>query len=285
MTGFESVNLEDPRPQSQQYVDTAAIIPSYGQQHMDPAVAQHDGENEQENATGQGPVDQSICLIVRSRPYDQAAVLTAVLRRGFAPVETGLESLEAVLSTVTPQVAIVVADPSRAPDRAMIRRVSSTGAFVLFLAPSHEYFPLGLAAGADACLEDAAVESALAAQLSSIQRRAVMHRQAESVGILPLAEGLGLDLDAHRIVAPGKTVYLTPFEYALMETLGRNIGRIVSPAGIVRAAKGHAVSDASASSTVKVYVRRLRRKLEEAGIDPQLITTVRGAGYMIDRSP
>ncbi|MDZ7726973.1 MAG: response regulator transcription factor [Dehalococcoidia bacterium] len=283
MITSEPADLEPGLPQSQQYVDTATIVGAYGQPRMDQPASSSDGDN-QWAASGPRQADQSICLIVRSRPYDQAAVLTAVLRRGFAPVETGLESLEAVLSTVSPQVVIAVADPSRAPDRAMIRRVASTGAFVLFLAPSHEYFPLGLAAGADACLEDAAVESALAAQLSSIQRRAVMHRQAESVGILPLAEGLGLDLDAHRIVAPGKTVYLTPFEFALMEALGRNIGRIISAGDIVRAARGPEATDASAASTVKVYVRRLRRKLEEAGIDPQLITTVRGAGYMIDRT-
>jgi DNA-binding response OmpR family regulator len=210
-------------------------------------------------------------------------VLTAVLARGYAPVEAGPESIDAVLATVEPQVAVMVVDPSRPEDSELIRRLAATDAFVLFLAPRPEFFPLGLAAGAEACLEDATVSSSLAAQLASAQRRQVIRRQAETVSLLPLTAHSSLDLYAHRLVTREQAIALTPFEFAFLETLGRHGGRIVSPASIVEATRGRSVGEKAASGIVKAYVRRLRRKFQAAGINPSVLRTVRGIGYMIDR--
>ena len=275
--------LRSLQRKSQPPVHVPAINRPYRSENMGDAQASSDPHSPRFRTRAPEAASPQICLIVRSRPYDQAAVLSAVLRRGYSPVETTIESLEAVLATVTPQVVIAVADPARSADREVIARVSETGAFVLFLAPSIEYFPLGLAAGADACLEDAAVESALAAQLSAFQRRVTLAEQARAVGVLPLAEGVGLDLDAHRLVAPGRTVHLTPFEYALLEALGRQPGRVVSAVSLIEMTRGYIASEVEAGATVKAYIRRLRRKIDEAGGDPSIIVTVRGAGYMIDR--
>lgn len=223
-----------------------------------------------------------VCLIVRTRPYDEEAVLRAVLQRGYSPVERSGEGVDAVIATVTPEVAVMVVDPSREHDRNLISRVASTGAFVIFIAPSHEFFAIGLAAGADVCLEDSAVDSALSAQLASVARRRRDKRPVHVPGGVPLGEDAVLDVHARRIVTADRAMALTPFEFGLLDVLTRNAGRIVSAPDLVAEVKGHPVERARAAATVKTYMVRLRRKFASAGIDPGLLRTVRGGGYVLD---
>ena len=76
----------------------------------------------------------------------------------------------------------------------------------------------------------------------------------------------------------GKVIDLTQKEYALLEYLVRNAGRIVSRQMISEHVWKHDVGPLT--NVVDVYINYLRKKLDEDKHNP-LIQTVRGRGYLI----
>lgn len=89
---------------------------------------------------------------------------------------------------------------------------------------------------------------------------------------------LTLDIAAHEARRGGRTIALTAREYALLELLMRNRGAVLSREQIEQ--KLFNFDYMGASNMVDVYIRYLRRKIDE-GFDSRLIHTVRGAGYVI----
>jgi two-component system copper resistance phosphate regulon response regulator CusR len=77
----------------------------------------------------------------------------------------------------------------------------------------------------------------------------------------------------------GKAIVLTTKEYALLEYLARNVGRIVGRAEIA----DHVWDEEfdPFSNLIEVYVNRLRRNIERVS-EGKYIHTVRGAGYMLE---
>jgi two-component system phosphate regulon response regulator OmpR len=88
-----------------------------------------------------------------------------------------------------------------------------------------------------------------------------------------------LNLDSRRLfAADGSETPLTAMEFDLLRVFAENPGRALSRERILDLAH-HAESDPFDRS-VDTRVVRLRRKLEEDATKPQVIKTVRGAGYM-----
>lgn len=93
----------------------------------------------------------------------------------------------------------------------------------------------------------------------------------------PLRYGdLELDETTYSVHRAGRTVELTPTEYALLRFLVRNGGRIVPKEQLLRHVwqYEHAPSE---STVVETYISYLRRKLDALGAP--VITTRRGVGY------
>jgi DNA-binding response OmpR family regulator len=95
--------------------------------------------------------------------------------------------------------------------------------------------------------------------------------------------GLGrivVDPDSRDAVVDGEHVGLTPKEFEMLEFLGRRRGRAVSRDEILE----NLWEDESPDSDkiVAVYIRRLRKKLEEDPDEPKHILTVRGYGYKVE---
>lgn len=89
----------------------------------------------------------------------------------------------------------------------------------------------------------------------------------------------GLELDTARRVArgPGGAITLTPKEYALLETLVRHSGRVLSRAQLFEGI--YASGSESSDKVIEVLMSNLRGKLARAGL-PELIQTRRGFGYV-----
>jgi DNA-binding response OmpR family regulator len=83
-----------------------------------------------------------------------------------------------------------------------------------------------------------------------------------------------LDGAGRRVEVDGKEVELTPTEFRLLAFLMRNRNQVVSQLQLLEEVWGNADAD---PHQVRLYVSYLRRKLNEAGVDP--IETVRGFGY------
>ena len=87
-----------------------------------------------------------------------------------------------------------------------------------------------------------------------------------------------LNTGSHRVERAGKPVPLTAREYALLEFLVLNQGRVVGREEIAQHVWDESFDPFS--NVIDVYIRRLRGKLD-AGFSPRLIHTRRGAGYLL----
>ena len=99
--------------------------------------------------------------------------------------------------------------------------------------------------------------------------------------VLELAD-LTVDLSRRRVQRGRRSVALTAREYQLLLLLLRHRGAVVSRELILREIWDD--QPKAASNVIEVYVRYLRRKLEEAG-ERRLIHTVRGRGYCLSETP
>jgi two-component system OmpR family response regulator len=92
--------------------------------------------------------------------------------------------------------------------------------------------------------------------------------------------GWRLDLRARRLSnAQGQDVALTGGEFDLLSTFARHPGRVLSRDFLLEATRGREA--APFDRTIDVQVMRLRKKLEPDAAEPQLIKSVRGAGYIL----
>jgi DNA-binding response OmpR family regulator len=132
----------------------------------------------------------------------------------------------------------------------------------------------GLDAGADDYLPKPFALQELLARLRALGRRRVHAREPDQLKTADLL----LDLRRRRAERAGKAIDLSPKEFALLEFLMRNEGRVVTRTQILDHVWGYDYSPDS--NLVDVYVTYLRRKIDR-GHDCGLIRTVRGAGYAL----
>jgi DNA-binding response OmpR family regulator len=129
----------------------------------------------------------------------------------------------------------------------------------------------GLDSGADDYLVKPFQVEELRARL-----RALLRRESTSKAGILQASDLSLDPARHTVERAGQGIELTAKEFALLELLLRRPGHLVTR----EMAEEHLWSDEHlvASNVVDVYIRRLRRKIDDP-FEVKLLETVRGAGY------
>jgi two-component system, OmpR family, response regulator RegX3 len=137
---------------------------------------------------------------------------------------------------------------------------------------------VGLEIGGDDYLAKPFGVRELTARVKALLRRAPAgSREPGVAGEHIEIGGVTLDEAAHSATADGREIDLTPREFELLACLMRHGGRVLSRDQLLREAWGweYLVE----TKTVDTHVKRLRDKLEAAGVDPALVETVRGYGY------
>ncbi len=135
----------------------------------------------------------------------------------------------------------------------------------------------GLELGADDYIVKPFGHLELMARIRSVLRRTEGAVTAHEAPVE--IDGLRIDFDAHRVTVRGEIVPMTATEYKLLEILARNAGRVVPYQTLLNRVWGRYAVDSS--DYLKVYIHRLRQKLEEDPAHPRYIRTVRGQGYML----
>lgn len=133
----------------------------------------------------------------------------------------------------------------------------------------------GLDAGADDYLVKPFSFEELLARI-----RALLRRPHDAHGDVLTADDLSLDTVSKNVIRDGKPIALSSKEYALLEYLLRNKGKVLSKQNIIT----H-VWDFDADvlpNNVEVFVAYLRNKIERPFSGPSIIKTVRGFGYKIE---
>ncbi len=110
--------------------------------------------------------------------------------------------------------------------------------------------------------------------------RAVLRRHEVNVGSeLLRAADLTLDVPRMRVEAAGRRVDLTPTEFALLEALARQPGRVFTRSQLLDAI--HGVAFESYERAIDAHVKNIRRKLESDPRRPRYLLTVYGVGYRL----
>lgn len=230
----------------------------------------------------------AVAFVTHMRDYRSSDVLPALARNGFTTTERPHDrETERLLTQFQPDLVVLAIDPRREPDVGLVRTVSrSCQALVLVLAPGPTAHGMAVAleAGADVCIRDSDGVDVLNAQIAALARRKnapAAHEEDQPATIS--VRDLVLDFDRCQVVREEEKIPLTPTEFKILAFMAKNAGKVVSPVEILRAVQDYTYSDREAQEIVKVYIRRIRRKIEHDPSDPSYIINVRGFGYMLER--
>ncbi len=111
--------------------------------------------------------------------------------------------------------------------------------------------------------------------------RSVLRRMEGAIGPpeKPYINGtLKIDFNQRKVFHNGREVHLTSTEFHLLSILARNAGRVVPSETLLGRVWGRYALD---SDYLKVYIRRLRQKIEDVPAKPRFIQTVWGEGYYL----
>lgn len=132
----------------------------------------------------------------------------------------------------------------------------------------------GLQAGGDDYMTKPFSFSELLVRVQTLLRRA---SRAPEPTVLRV-EGLTLDIARRTVEREGEVIELHPREFALLEHLMRNAGRVVTKTSILEHVYDYSFDPQT--NVVDVLVCRLRNRIDNP-FDEKLIHTVRGAGYVL----
>jgi two-component system, OmpR family, response regulator len=132
----------------------------------------------------------------------------------------------------------------------------------------------GLHAGGDDYLTKPFSFDELVARLMALLRRASRTAEPTTLSVADLS----LDLLSREVVRAGRRMELSPREFSLLEYLMRNPGRVLPKTAILSRVWSYSFDPRT--NVVDVLVSRLREKIDR-DLDPKLIHTVRGVGYVL----
>jgi len=136
----------------------------------------------------------------------------------------------------------------------------------------------GLQAGGDDYLVKPFAFAELLARVQALLRRSTAAPEPSRLHVGDLT----LDLLTRRVSRQGQSIELRPREFALLEYLMRNAGKVVSKTMILSRVWDYNFDPRT--NVVDVLVHRLREKIDRE-FEPKLLQTRRGMGYMLDAPP
>jgi len=225
-------------------------------------------------------MDGKTILVIEDDPNTSALVALYLKREGFRPLtagdgETGLSLFE----RHSPDLVVLDLMLPKIDGWEVFRRLrEKTEVPVIMLTARGEEIDRvsGLTIGADDYVVKPFSPRELVARVKAVLRRE-SKREKKGKNLLSHARVL-LDLDRRRLFVAGSAVDLTPHEYALLEALLSDQGRIFTRDELLN--RLYPRGDALViERVVDVHIGKLRQKIENDPSRPCYILTVRGIGY------
>ena len=163
-----------------------------------------------------------------------------------------------------------------------IRADSSVGIIVVSARRGEQDKVRALNLGADDYMTKPFGIDELLARMTALLRRSRVVPAAPAEGPILTFGKVTIDLDAQLVTKDGEPVHLTPTEFALLRELALSPGKLLSHAVLLRKVWGPGYE--TETEYTRVYIRRLRAKLEDAD-GPPLIATEPRAGYRMWAPP
>lgn len=161
-----------------------------------------------------------------------------------------------------------------------IRQVSYVPIIVLSALGEEEDRIRALQMGADDYLTKPFGIKELLARIEAVLRRSQWTVRTSNRVERLIRGDLIADLAAHTILKDGEKIDLTPIEFDLLIYLMENTGRALTHQGILQHVWGE--SYGQETEYLRVYIGRLRQKIEADPANPIHLQTVRGVGYTFE---
>jgi two-component system, OmpR family, KDP operon response regulator KdpE len=157
-------------------------------------------------------------------------------------------------------------------------RDRSNTPIILLTARDHDEDKVrGLELGADDYVVKPFNPQELTARVRAVMRRAVRESIGDSVVV---AGDVEIDLDKRLVTKAGDPVSLTRTEWMLLQHLASNAGRVMLNTELLSKVWGPEYIDDL--QYLRVWISRLRSKLETDHSQPSVIKTLQGIGYLLD---
>lgn len=220
-------------------------------------------------------------LLVDDEPELLKMVITILKDDGFENIVSATSVKEGVAAATREKPDLAVLDvmlPDGDGFSLMEQIRSFTNAPIIFLTAKDETADklAGLGLGAD----DYIVKPFMAQELL-LRINAVLRRCYKEDGRLIKLDGCTVDFSRAEIHKAGEVIPLTAKEHALLETLARNEGKIVSVDALCEALWGD--NPFGYENSLNAHVRRIREKIETEPSKPVSLITIKGLGYKLSK--
>jgi two-component system KDP operon response regulator KdpE len=221
-------------------------------------------------------------LVVEDDPNIVDLIRSNLAVRGFDTIVSadGLRALR-LLETETPDIVLLDLMLPEIDGFELCRQIRERSAVAIIVVSARggeRDKVTALNVGADDYMTKPFSIEELLARITATLRRTRPAVAPESAPTIIVIGDLKLDLAAQQVTRAGLAVHLTPTEFALLRELAINRGKLLTHAHLLRRVWGHGYE--TETEYVRVYVRRLRAKLETDGGAPIILTQPR-AGYRI----
>lgn len=219
-------------------------------------------------------------LVVDDEPQIHRFLRPTLVAAGFM-VESAMTGAQALqkFRAALPELVILDLGLADTEGRAVIAaiRATSTVPVIILSARDSETEKVSLLnAGADDYLSKPFGVGELIARINTALRHAMA---ASGTTAVFEAGNLKVDTLAHRVTLRGEPIKLTPREYDLLHLLARHAGRLLTHQHILREVWGPSHGDDA--QYLRVFVSRLRQKIEVDAAQPRLLLTESGVGYRL----
>jgi two-component system KDP operon response regulator KdpE len=217
-------------------------------------------------------------LVVDDEPQIRRALRTSLEAHGYQvrTASNGTEAIEVAAEAAPDLVFLDLGLPDLDGTQVIerVRSFSDVPVIVISVRDRQTDKVEALDAGADDYVTKPFAMEELLARLRAALRRT--HAEGPAPAVLHFGDVV-VDLGRRLVEVAGERVHLTKTEWALLEALATNPGKLLTHQWLLRRVWGPGYAEES--HYLRVYVRALRRKLGDEAAAPKLILTEPGVGY------